>query len=162
MPKLVKNIAHNTQILQLSAWFHDCIYNPQAKDNEVISAINAEKVLSKLNIDSEIIYITAQIIRSTQNHQPLIAGVDNLIFLDTDLAILGTTQKQYLQYARAIRQEYRHLGDRDYRQGRTKILTQFLVKPRIYYTDYFYYQLETTARNNIQTEIKLLNKNHSN
>jgi predicted metal-dependent HD superfamily phosphohydrolase len=154
----VKDIVQNVQLLKLSAWFHDYIYNPQAKDNEELSAIHIEQVLSQLNIGSEIIYSTTRIIRSTYNHQPLLTSIDNLIFLDLDLAILGATQKRYLQYAQAIRKEYQHLSDRDYYQGRIKVLTQFLTRPRIYYTDYFYHRLETTARKNIQTEINHLSK----
>lgn len=152
----VQDISHNPSVLQLSAWFHDCIYDPQAKDNEALSAIFAEQVLNQLDVDSQIIYLTTEIVRSTKNHQPLIYGIDNLIFLDVDLAILGTTKEQYLQYAHAIRQEYSHLNNLAYRKGRTELLTQILTKPKIYYTDYFYQRLETTARNNLQAEIAQL------
>ena len=155
----VKDICQSDRILQLSAWFHDCIYDPQAKDNEELSAIYAQTALTKLNIDSQTIYSVTEIIRSTKNHQPLLTDIDNSIFLDLDLAILGTTLERYLQYAQAIRKEYQHISDRNYRQGRSKVLTQFLTKERIYYTDYFYQRLETTARQNIQTEIDRLTKN---
>ncbi|VEP13248.1 conserved hypothetical protein [Hyella patelloides LEGE 07179] len=155
----VKDISQNIPVLRLSAWFHDYIYDPQAKDNEELSAIYAEQVLSKLNLDSQIIYLITQIIHSTKNHQPLIKEIDNLIFLDIDLAILGTNKARYFQYAQAIRQEYSHLDNRDYQSGRTKVLNRFLTKQRIYYTDYFHHRLETTARKNIQAEIKLLNNN---
>ena len=152
----IKDICQRDYILQLSAWFHDCIYNPQAKDNEELSAIYAQTALTKLNVDPQIIYSVTEIISSTKNHQPLLTNIDNSIFLDLDLAILGTTPTRYLQYAQAIRQEYQHISDRNYRQGRSKVLTQFLTKERIYFTDYFYQRLETTARHNIQTEIELL------
>ena len=156
----VKYLSQNYYALVLSAWFHDYIYNPQARDNEQLSAIYAEQVLSKLSIDSKTTYLTTEIIRSTQKHQPLIENIDNLIFLDADLAILGTTTKKYFQYTQAIRQEYKYLSDRNYRQGRTKVLTQFLIRPKIYYTDYFYRHLEANARKNLQAEIKLLNNDN--
>ncbi|MFM2312966.1 MAG: hypothetical protein RLZZ04_2242 [Cyanobacteriota bacterium] len=151
-----KDTLSNPHELKFSAWFHDYIYHPQAKDNEIKSAAYAKKVLRKLNIDPETIQSVTQIILSTQNHQPLRAGIDNLIFLDVDLAILGTTPDQYLQYAQGIRKEYDYLSDRDYQQGRTKVLTQFFARNRIYYTEYFYQRLECSARNNLQTEINHL------
>lgn len=148
-----KDISSNYHTLQFSAWFHDYIYNPQAKDNEIKSAAYAEQVLKKLNIDAEIIQSVTQIILSTQNHQPLREEIDNLIFLDADLAILGTTPDRYFKYTQAIRKEYDYLSDRDYQQGRKKVLTQFLARDKIYYTDYFYQRLEIRARKNLQTEI---------
>jgi predicted metal-dependent HD superfamily phosphohydrolase len=154
LPDIVQNI----QVLKLSTWFHDYIYHPQAKNNEELSAIYAERVLSQLNIDPQIIYLTIQIIRSTKNHQPRLISSDNLVFLDLDLAILGATQERYFQYTQAIRKEYQYLSDRDYYQGRIKVLTQFLTRPRIYYTDYFYHRFEAIGRKNMQTEINHLTK----
>ena len=72
------------------------------------------------------------------------------------MAILGTTPNKYQEYAQAIRQEYHHLSDRDYQVGRKKVLSKFSARDRIYYTDYFYKQLESVARKNIQAEINHL------
>ena len=150
----VKDSCQCFEGLQLTAWFHDYIYIPQAKDNELQSALYAENVLNKLNLDRDIIRSVKQIIISTQKHQPLMEGIDNLIFLDADLAILGATSDRYQKYAREIRKEYSYLSDRDYQQGRKRVLASFISKPRIYYTDYFYRKLEQQARDNIQTEFK--------
>ena len=142
--------------LQLATWFHDYIYIPQAKDNELQSALYAEEVLRELNLSQSAIESVKQIIISTQKHQPLMQGIDNLIFLDVDLAILGETGDRYQKYARQIRKEYRHLSDRDYQKGRKQVLANFLSRPRIYYTDYFYQKLEQQARGNIQVELNNL------
>ena len=154
----VKNIANNTKVLQFSAWFHDCIYDPQSIDNEAKSADSAVEALNQLNINCQVIKVVEQIILSTKNHQPLIEGIDNLLFLDIDLAILGTTPDKYQKYSQAIREEYSYLSDRDYQTGRKKVLFQFLNRERIYYTDFFYRRLETVARENLQTEIKYLDR----
>ena len=151
----VRDISDNFVVLQFSAWFHDYIYNPQAKDNEFKSSIYAEKTLNKLNVSPDIIQLVKQIILSTQKHEPLIDNIDNLIFLDADLSILGASSDKYLKYAQAIRQEYSWLSDGDYQQGRKQILANFLARERIYYTDYFYQQLEVQARANLITEIEL-------
>lgn len=151
----VKSIANRPSIIQLAAWFHDYVYHPQAQDNEIKSAIYTEKILKSLNIAPDTIQSVKQIILSTQKHQPLINNIDNLIFLDVDLAILGASSEQYAKYAQAIRQEYFWLSDLSYKQGRKRVLTNFLSRARIYYTDYFYQQLERTARANLTAEISL-------
>lgn len=152
----VTAICDRRSVLYFSAWFHDYIYEPQVKDNELKSAVIAEQTLNKLNLPPDLIQSVKQIIVSTQKHQPLLNNIDNLIFLDIDLAILGSSMLQYQQYAQAIRREYAWLSDREYKQRRTKILTQFLTRKRIYYTDYFYQQLESAARANIISEINIL------
>lgn len=146
----------NFPALQLCAWFHDYIYTPQAIDNEMESAIAAEKILSRLKIDFDTLRLVQQIILSTRKHEPFLKETDNLIFLDVDLSILGTSPNKYLAYSQAIRKEYSHLSDRDYQKGRKQILTQFLARKRIYHTDYFYKRLEFSAKRNLQTEINSL------
>ncbi|MCC0177930.1 hypothetical protein I4641_13170 [Waterburya agarophytonicola K14] len=153
----IKDIADRFVVLQFSAWFHDYIYNPQGKDNEVASAIYAERILQELNLDLEIIQPVKQIIISTKKHEPLLDSVDNLFFLDADLSILGTSPDKYWAYARAIRQEYQYLSDRDYSLGRKKVLNSFLKRARIYYSDRFYQQFEQQARKNLIAEIKAIN-----
>lgn len=146
----------NFSALGLCAWFHDYIYDPQAVDNEMESAIAAERILSRLRINFDTVRLVQQIILSTRKHEPFLEETDNLIFLDVDLSILGTSPDRYLAYSQAIRQEYGHLSDRDYQESRKQVLSQFLARERIYYTDYFYQRLESTARRNIQTEIDRL------
>ena len=141
--------------LQLTAWFHDYIYIPQARDNEVQSALYAAEILNKLGLEPKITELVTQIIISTQNHQPLIQSVDNLIFLDLDLAILGASPDKYNEYAQKIRKEYSHKCDRDYFRGRKQVLTEFLSRPKIYYTDYFYRKFEQQARRNIEAKLSI-------
>ena len=71
------------------------------------------------------------------------------------LAILGTSSEGYLKYAKAIRLKYSWLCDRNYQQGRKQLLNNFLVRERIYYTDYFYQKLELQTRENLKAEIEL-------
>jgi len=152
----VKEQIHSFPALQLCAWFHDYIYEPQALDNEVQSAVYTERVLSKLGVEFDTVRLVQQIILSTRKHEPLLEETDNLIFLDVDLAILGAATDKYIAYSQAIRQEFDKVSDRDYQKGRTKVLTQFLDRGRIYYTDYFCDRLESQARENLQIEIHTL------
>ena len=152
----VREIAELSSTIELAAWFHDYVYDSQRQDNEIKSAIYAEKTLTRLNVAPDIIQTVKQIILSTQKHQPSIGSIDNLILLDLDLAILGASSDRYFEYAAAIRKEYSWLSDRDYRQGRKQVLTNFLARTKIYYTDYFYQSREQQARANLAREIELL------
>ena len=68
----VKDQIHSFPALQLCTWFHDYIYEPQALDNEVQSAVYAERVLSKLGVEFDTVRLVQQIIMSTRKHEPLL------------------------------------------------------------------------------------------
>jgi predicted metal-dependent HD superfamily phosphohydrolase len=151
----LQNTTEYWPVIKLTTWFHEYVYDSQAQDNEIRSAISAEETLTQLGVAPDIIHMVKQIILSTQKHRPLINSVDNLIFLDLDLAILGTSDERYFQYAKQIRQEYSWLCDCNFYQGRKRVLTNFLAREKIYYTDYFYQKLEHQARINLAKEITL-------
>lgn len=81
---------------------------------------------------------------------------DAAYLLDMDLSILGMSWSLYEQYAQAVRQEYAHVTDADYRYSRTTVLQGLLAHPRLYLTDYYYERLEAQARVNIKRELILL------
>jgi predicted metal-dependent HD superfamily phosphohydrolase len=139
----------------LAAWFHDFVYDPQAVDNEVQSAKAATELLANLNLCLDLDRIE-QLILATQGHQIDPDDADRSIFLDADLAILGTVPAQYQNYARSIRQEYGWVSDVEYKTGRTKVLKSFLQRDRLYCTDLLFDELESIARFNMQQEIILL------
>lgn len=142
--------------VQLAAWFHDVIYDPQTQDNEDKSAEYAESTLNRLKIPQIIIERVKQLILTTKNHQALPSDIDSQILLDADLAILGATEWEYQNYAQAIRQEYSWMSDLDYQIGRQQILHSFLQRERLYLTDYAYTQLEIKANHNLRMEATAL------
>ncbi len=166
------NLNHITQVLntidrfnlelqdpvavKLAAWFHDFVYDPQASDNESQSAKLAQTLLAKLNVSSLVIDRVQQLILATQGHQIDPDDADRSIFLDADLAILGTDPVQYQNYARSIRQEYSWVPDPEYKLGRTKVLTSFLQRDRLYCTELLFAELESIARLNLSEEITKL------
>jgi predicted metal-dependent HD superfamily phosphohydrolase len=147
---------HDPVAVKLAAWFHDFVYDPQASDNESQSAELAKELLTTLNISASTIDRVQQLILATQGHQIDPDDVDRCIFLDADLAILGTSPTQYQDYARSIRQEYSWVPDSDYKTGRTKVLESFLQRDRLYCTDLLFSELESIARFNMSQEISEL------
>jgi predicted metal-dependent HD superfamily phosphohydrolase len=158
--KTIELLQYNTNFypaIHFAAWFHDIIYDSQAKDNEERSAEYGRKLLIDLNIPDAIIDNTCRLILNTKHHQAEINDFESHVLLDTDLSILGSNSETYHNYSKAIRQEYAWVSDDDYIAGRKAVLESFLQR-RIFFTDDLFNRLELTARENIQNEIRYLER----
>jgi predicted metal-dependent HD superfamily phosphohydrolase len=140
----------NFSAVMLAAWLHDVIYDSRSSDNEERSADYTERLCQKLVIrDGRLV---ASLILRTKTHD---AGddTDAQVLLDADLAILGSSEEAYANYAQKIRQEYAWVPEADYRTGRRRVLQSFLAGPKIYQ---LLSHLEDVARRNIVAEIARL------
>lgn len=146
----------NPVAVKLAAWFHDVVYDPQAADNEFQSAKLASELLIGLDVLPALIDRAQHLILATKGHQINPNDPDLCIFLDADLAILGTKSTQYQAYARSIRAEYSWVSDAEYQIGRTRALQSFLERDRLYCTDLLFGELESIARINMQQELTKL------
>lgn len=152
----LRDEARDFTAVQLALWFHDVIYDPRAADNEEKSAAYAEQALRRLQLAPETIAHVSQLILATKTHQTAVNDVDTHIVLDADLAILGAERQAYARYARDIRREFDFVSEPAYRQGRRRILAQFLRRDRIYRTGLLFATRETRARQNITWEMAVL------
>ena len=148
------NIFQLSHIVEFAIFYHDIIYNIQKKDNEEKSAILAVKRLTELGLSDTSINKIYQLILETKNHQS--TSLENSLFLDADLSILGSKVEIYKKYIENIRKEYDIYSDKEYKSGRKKIIKEFLTKNRIYISNYFYTLYEEQARKNLEDELKLL------
>ncbi|WP_201548085.1 hypothetical protein [Psychrobacter sp. Pi2-1] len=156
----IKHYLAEPHITALALYYHDVIYDPTRSDNELKSADFATDALSPYLSPEQCRQIHA-LIMMTANHK-----IDTLVdsdkyndaayLLDMDLSILGAPWPTYRQYAKAIRQEYAHVADDSYRDGRTAVLQGLLAHPKLYLTDHYCNQLETQARDNIKYELASL------
>ncbi|HEY9743623.1 MAG TPA: hypothetical protein V6C90_24315, partial [Coleofasciculaceae cyanobacterium] len=146
-------VAINFPAIQLAAWFHDVIYDPRAKDNEEKSAEYAVASLSQFEIPRTTVERVKTLILNTKTHQAQPDDIDSKILLDSDLAILGSSELEYRAYAKAIRQEYSWVSDKLYQVTRKQVLQFFLQRKRIYFTEQFFLTFEVRARRNLQAEI---------
>lgn len=145
--------AINFPAIQLAAWFHDVIYNPRANDNEERSAEYAEISLKAVKLPISLIEPVKLLILDTKTHQAHPDDIDSQILLDADLAILGASEPEYLNYAQAIHQEYSWMPDKIYKSGRQHFLQNILQRERIYFTELLCIKLEEKARRNMQAEL---------
>ncbi len=146
-----------TSPIVLTCFFHDCVYDPRAKDNEEQSALRAESILRGLGVDEAVVARTSELILVTKTHEP---GDDlaAAVVCDADLKILGTYPSEYDDYAAAIRQEYAFVPDDKYRQGRIAVLEGFMERPSIYRLPIMAAKSGTEwfARTNLERELKEL------
>lgn len=113
--------------LSLAIWFHDAVYEPLKSDNEDLSNQLFEEYAKQNNLGPQLTKQVSLMILSTKDHlnQP---PLDNLtsLFLDLDLAILGSSHERFMEYDGQISKEYRQVPPEMYAQGRKAILTKFL------------------------------------
>lgn len=140
----------------LAAWYHDAIYLPLSRENEVQSAIWARTELEAIGIPQETIAEVQRLIRCTDHREGHSIDESAAVLLDADLAILGAEQKRYQRYSAAIRREYEVVSDLDYRQGRSTVLQKFLESTRIYRTERMFAVGEGMARENLRREWEVL------
>jgi predicted metal-dependent HD superfamily phosphohydrolase len=141
---------------RLAIWWHDAIYNPQARDNEERSANLAREHLSRLGAPPALIEETCRIILMTKNHWTSGSAGDGDYFLDADIAILGAPPATYDAYAAAVRQEYAWAPDPAYIAGRSVFLQGALARRCLFRTDGFEGAYAPTARANMQRELDRL------
>ncbi len=151
-----KAIFEDTDILAFSIFFHDIIYNPLRKDNELKSAEYASTILQNAGVEQERVQHCYQQILLTKSHQGPDLTQDAKYLLDFDLEILGRDWEDYETYTQQIRREYRIYPWPLYKKGRKAVLHHFLELPTLYQTPIFQESLESKARENLQKELDIL------
>jgi predicted metal-dependent HD superfamily phosphohydrolase len=146
----------NRDSFYFAVWFHDVIYDTQRSDNEEKSAEFAVEALARLGVPEQTMAIAREMILATKHHRGDDLSWDTKAFLDLDTSILGAPEEIYEEYSRAIRKEYSWVPDVLYREGRMKVLNDFLGRERIYDTEEISAKYETRARHNIAGEIRAL------
>ncbi len=151
----VREMVIHPNAAEMAIWFHDAIYDPKASDNEEKSAAWAVQVLSDQKAGPETTKRVANLILATK-HQAVPDDIDAKIIVDIDLSILGREWAVFDRYDSWIRQEYAWVAEKDYREGRGRILATFLGRDVIYQGPYFRSRYEAAARENLARAIARL------
>ncbi len=145
----------NKPEIALAFWFHDVIYDPFRKDNELKSAERAKSFLEKQGADFNTIEFVYDLILATiHKEQP--KNISESYVMDIDISILGSDPKTYQTYCNDIRKEYKMVPGILYKRNRAKIMKSFLNRTALYYTAYYREKYEAKARTNIANEISNL------
>jgi len=155
-----ENALSDPQSVEAAIWFHDVIYDTRQHDNEEKSAeLAASRLVGLLSPDR--ITLIARMIRATAGHH-VPDGLDDAqqrdcaLFLDMDLAILGSASDAFAVYEEAVRREYGWVPDALWRDGRRKVLQSFLERPAIYASPQFRASHEAAARANLTRSLERL------
>jgi predicted metal-dependent HD superfamily phosphohydrolase len=152
-----QNVFFLKREVTLALWFHDAVYNPYSKFNEENSAELFKQWAKEVDLSADDVLIE-KLILGTKHHKPIYEtnALEHNIVNDIDLSSLGQTSSIYLENSAKIRKEYSHVSAEDFRLGRGKFIEDFLSRPRIYQTEYFYKKYEVKARKNLEKESRML------
>jgi predicted metal-dependent HD superfamily phosphohydrolase len=145
-------------VARLAAWFHDAIYDPEAEpgSNEADSAVLARKTLQQLGIGDADMAVINRLIRLTAGHDADAEEPLEAAFQDADMWILSAPQERFDGYCSQVREEFAHVPDAAYRQGRAAVLEPFLHRDSIYRTPHALHTWERAARINLGRELTRL------
>jgi predicted metal-dependent HD superfamily phosphohydrolase len=145
-------------VARLAAWFHDAIYDPEAEpgSSEADSAILARKTLQQLGIGDRDMAVINRLVRLTAHHDADVEEPLDAAFQDADLWILSAPQDRFDGYCAQVREEFAHVSDAGYCEGRVAVLEPFLHRDTIYRTSHALQAWERAARINLGRELTRL------
>ncbi len=158
---------YERQIIETAIWYHDAVYNPYSKRNEMNSAeLYTQHRTSPKEAMSNWTTIVCDAILATANHTITQAAdmsyyIDNVlslttqVMLDIDLAGFGKSWKINQMYADNIRKEYYLTEELEFYTGRLAFLNTINKRESLYYTDYFKKKYHKQSKKNLEQEIIL-------
>lgn len=154
-----RDLADRPAEVELALWFHDACYDVHRDDNEARSAHWAREAVRDSGAgDDAAERVYGLIMATVHTGTPEHADADTRLLIDVDLAILGSPQARFDESDAQIRAEFAHVPPADFREGRKRVLSAFLARPRIYSTERFYRNFEAQARSNLQRALKRLDE----
>lgn len=151
----------NPAAAELAIWYHDAIYHPGLADNEARSAALLRADMAGL-ADPAMLDRAEMLVKLTADHS-LPASVppdliaDAALFLDLDLAVLGSAPAEYDAYERGIAAEFEPVYGRErFAAGRTAFLSGMLKRPRLFLAPPFQDRLDAPSRGNIRRALQRL------
>lgn len=139
-------------VVVLAAWFHDAVYDGLPDDVER-SAELARSTLTEAGLPDVHVAEVTRLVRLTLEHRPAAHDLAGQVLSDADLAILAAGPERYTEYVAGVREEYRHLDDDTFRDGRAEILRALLARPRLFHTPHAAREWEAAARANVEREL---------
>ncbi len=148
----IKDQLDSSRAIQMSIWFHDIIYNIEAKDNEEQSAQFFSQLSTGI-LDEHFIQQVSELIVSTK-HLTAKPNCDQAYLLDIDLSSFGSERGKFYQNGEQLRKEAHHLTDRQFTKGQIKFFQMLLKRKQIFFTDYFHKKYESRALGNINHQMQ--------
>ena len=142
--------AADADAVRLAAWFHDVCYEGRPGWDEERSAQLAEARLPACGVPADRVREVARLVRVTASHAYAPGDANAAVLCDADLAVLAGSPAEYAAYAAAVREEYRHVPDAEFRAGRAAVLRRLLARDALYGTAEACRLWEARARENLR------------
>jgi predicted metal-dependent HD superfamily phosphohydrolase len=147
------------KVVLLAIFFHDIVYDPRRHDNEHASMQFFIQCGHDLALPLPLKESVLHLIDRTKAHDATDAEHPDLpLFLDFDLEVLSRPPEAYSRYKAQIRQEYAHVPAKRFASTRADILRRMLQRPSLYFSPQFQATHETQARQNVEAEVRELDK----
>lgn len=147
----IERLAERPGEVLIALWFHDAVYDTHARGNEQRSADWAREVVTRAG-SAEIAERVHRLVMATEHHA-VPDTRDAQVLVDVDLSILAAEGERFREYARQVREEYRHVPEFIYRRKRHQVLKGFLARPRLFSTEAYRERLEGRARENLHESV---------
>jgi len=144
----------------LAVCYHDAVYLAGRSDNEARSAELARAEVARHGLQADVdIERVAQLILMTARHGKLerpSVDAEAALFLDADMAIVGSDAADFARYDAAVAEEYKAVVPAFiYRFKRKHFLRELLASPRIFLSDYGHARWDAAARENLRHALKV-------
>ncbi|MEU5937728.1 metal-dependent phosphohydrolase [Micromonospora sp. NPDC047548] len=151
-------LADRPDLVRLAAWCHDAVYDPRAtgEANERDSAALAGALLAGLRLPAAAVAEVRRLVLLTAGHATAAGDRDGGLLCDADLAVLAAPPAEYDAYAAAIRGEYAHVPEPDFRAARARVLDALLALPALYRLPPLAARWTDRARANLTRELTAL------
>ena len=144
--------------IKLALWFHD-VEKDEIKSKDFFGEAwyyihESDESGYKSEVSS--CEVNRFILATTYNKNP--KDIMEKYIKDIDCSILGKKTEVFKDYENKVRLEYPQYSDKDFCEGRAKILKTFLARENVYYTRYFRDRYERQALQNLAASIEHLEK----
>ncbi len=143
-------------VIELSIWFHDVIYEIGNRENEARSAVVFSDYAQNCLSEDLASKVNACILSTTHREPPVDEYSKTVV--DIDLSGFGQDWDGFSRDSENLRKENSHIELERYIVGQIGFMEKLLSRERIYSTQYFYRTLESKARNNISRQLDIYSK----
>ncbi len=147
---LARHLLENLYAVEMAIWFHDALYDTNIEnDNEERSARLAREILRELGASCDIRDRVSDLILATMHRENPI-NIDAAIMMDIDLSGLGKLREEFDENTAKLREESDGVPDEVFRANMIAFFQEILLRPYIYFTEFFRERYEKQARVNLE------------
>lgn len=139
--------------VKLALWYHDVVYDMNRDDVPASTQVFLRHALENRLVDCDDL---ADAIMATSHEAPPKNDLERWV-VDMDLSILGAHSVVYRkQYMEPLRKEYAGVPDPAWNTGRAGFIRGMLARPTIFSIPNVWERYESSARTNLQRELRSL------